>query len=98
MTLIARLLILFIAAFAVQTANAADPVYPPGIRVGLIPSDGLSLSKEFTGFQSADQGVKVITGELPAAAFATVEAAQKAGQQAGNAPRIDALQTASGPA
>lgn len=97
MTIIARLLALFITVFAVHPANAADPVYPPGIRVGLVPANGLSLAKNFTGFQSADEGVKVITGELPAAAFASVEAAQKAGPQAGNSPRIDPLQTASGP-
>ncbi len=97
MSMIARLLALSVVLFAAYPADAADPVYPPGIRVGLVPSGGLSLSKEFTGFQSADQGVKVIAGELPIAAFAAVEAAQKAGPQAGNAPRIDPLQTAAGP-
>ena len=97
MTLIARLLALFIVAFAAYPARAADPVYPAGVRVGLIPSGGLTLSREFTGFLSADEGVKVIVGELPIAAFKAVEEAQKAGLQPGKSPKIDPIQTAAGP-
>lgn len=99
MTLISRriaaALALALLMFAALPASA-DPVYPPGVRIGLVPSDGLTPAKAYTGFQSADEGVKVIVGELPAAAFTAVEAAQKAGPQP-NAPRIEPLQTTAGP-
>lgn len=92
---LAAVLALVLFTFAAQPASA-NPVYPPGVRVGLVPSDGLTPAKGFSGFQSADEGVKVIVGELPAAAFAAVEAAQKAGPQP-NAPKIEPLQTTAGP-
>lgn len=98
MTLTSRsLAAVFATAIALLSASAAsaNPVYPPGVRLGLVPSDGLTPAKGFSGFQSADEGVKVIVGELPSAAFAAVEAAQKAGPQP-NAPKIEPLQTTAG--
>lgn len=99
MTFISRCFATFLTfalfMFAAQAASA-NPVYPPGVRIGLVPSDGLAPAKGFSGFQSADEGVKVIVGELPAAAFTAVEAAQKAGPQP-NAPKIEPLQTTAGP-
>lgn len=97
MTLISRFAAVFALALALLTAQgaSANPVYPPGVRVGLVPSDGLSPAKSFSGFQSADEGVKVIVGELPLAAFTAVEAAQKAGPQP-NTPKIEPLQTTAG--
>lgn len=94
-TILAIVFSLPLGLLTVQVASA-NPVYPPGVRVGLVPSDGLTPAKTFSGFQSSDQGVKVIVGELPAAAFSAVEAAQKAGPQT-NAPKIEPLQTTAGP-
>lgn len=100
MTIISRrfapVIVVVLALLTIQAAHA-NPVYPIGVRVGLVPSDGLSPAKNFSGFQSADEGVKVIVGELPSAAFSAVEAAQKAGSQP-NAPKIEPLQTTAGPA
>ena len=65
------------------SAFAADPVFPPGVRVGLTPLVGLAPAKTFTGFETSDQGVKVLMAELPAAAYGEVETAFKAGSPGG---------------
>jgi hypothetical protein len=49
-------------------ALAAEPIFPPGIRVGLTPLVGLSPAKAFIGFETEDGGVKVLMAELPAEA------------------------------
>jgi len=54
---------------ALNPALAADPVFPPGIRVGLTPLVGLAPSKTFLGFETQDHSVKVLLAELPAAAY-----------------------------
>lgn len=58
-------------------ALADDPVYPPGVRIGIVPMIGLSPSKTFPGFETVDHRVKVVMAELPAAAFRDVENAFK---------------------
>src|SRR4029077_4796079 len=44
-----------IAVFVAVThpALAADPTFPPGVRVGLTPLVGLTAAKTFSGFESA---------------------------------------------
>ena len=37
---------------AVDGARAADPIFPPGARVGMTPLVGLVPSKAFTGFET----------------------------------------------
>lgn len=73
---------------AASPAVAADPVFPPGSRVGLVPAEGLVVAKDFLGFESADQKVKVGLAEIPPAAYAAVETALKEGKTpaAGNKP------------
>ncbi|ABD05139.1 conserved hypothetical protein [Rhodopseudomonas palustris HaA2] len=73
---IARLLA--IALVLAATPAAADTVYPRGIRVGVTPMPGMTESKSFLGFETADNGVKVLLAELPGPAFGEVEAAFKA--------------------
>jgi hypothetical protein len=77
---------------------AADPVYPPGVRIGMTPLVGLVPAKTFAGFETADQGVKVLVTELPAAAYSEVETAFQVG--AGNTAGIkpESLETAAGKA
>ena len=81
---------------AFSPAWAADPVYPRAIRVGIIPLVGLSPAKGFVGFETSDQGVKVLMTELPAAAFAEVDAALKT-NPAGMTVKPEGIETASGP-
>src|ERR1700712_234654 len=73
-----RLATLFaLALLAGTAARAADAVFPPGVRIGIAPLVGLAPAKSFTGFETSDQGVKVLMTELPAAAFSEVDNAFK---------------------
>src|ERR1700710_1331572 len=83
---------------ALSPAFAADPVYPPGIRIGIVPIEGLVVSKTFPGFETADHGVKVLIAELPPAAYAEVQNAFKTNSFPGgaNAIRPESLQTSAG--
>ena len=60
------------------SAFAADPVFPPGARVGMTPLVGLNKARTFIGFETEDQGVKVLVTDLPAEAYGEVANAFKA--------------------
>ena len=59
--------VLFVTAIcaALCPAFAADPVFPPGVRVGMTPLVGLSPAKSFVGFETEDQSVKVLGDRAP---------------------------------
>ena len=59
-------------------AFAADPVFAPGAKVGMTPLVGLVKAKSFIGFETEDQGVKVLVTDLPAEAYGEVANAFKA--------------------
>lgn len=92
-----RAAVLFAAlVFAIGPAGAAELVYLPGSRIGLAPLAGLAPAKAFTGLESANDSVKVLMTELPAAAYAEVESTLKA-NPAGQGPvKPETLQTAAG--
>ena len=75
---------------------AADPVFPPGIRVGLTPLVGLSRAKSFVGFETEDQGVKVLVTELPAEAYGEVMNAFKANPAGTGGIKPDSIETSAG--
>ncbi|MEP7030968.1 MAG: hypothetical protein ABI830_08565 [Pseudolabrys sp.] len=54
-------------------ACAAEPVFPLGVRIGLEPQAGLTLSKRFPGFEDIDQKVTVTILDLPARAYEDFE-------------------------
>lgn len=83
---------------AFDPAAAAEPTYPRGMRIGLVPIEGLVPAQAFVGFESADQGVKVLLTELPAVAFGEVEAAFKATPEGVNGVKPQNLETAAGKA
>jgi hypothetical protein len=60
--------------------HAADPVYPPGSRIGLVPLEGLQQVKGTFSFENPDAAVKVVLAELPPAAFSSIDEGLKAGQ------------------
>ena len=60
------------AGLAVAAANA-ETVFPPGLRIGLEPQAGLTLSKSFPGFDDADRKVAVAILDLPARAYEEIE-------------------------
>jgi hypothetical protein len=77
---------------------AADPVFPPGSRVGLTPLVGLVPAKTFAGFETEDHGVKVLMAELPAEAYGEVAKAFKADPAVAPGIKPATLETAAGTA
>lgn len=47
-----------------RPAAAADPVYPPGLKVGLAPAPGLVATDRFPGFEDKDTGASVLLLEV----------------------------------
>jgi hypothetical protein len=79
-------------------AQAADTVFPQGIRIGMTPLVGLMPAKTFTGFETADESVKVLVAELPASAYDEVVNALKTNPVLGNATPPESIETPAGTA
>jgi hypothetical protein len=97
MTLIRRLFaaaLLLIAA--ASPAPAADPVFPPGARVGMVPLVGLNPAKSFIGFETEDQGVKVVVADLPAEAYNEVASAFKGNPSGVSGIKPESIETGAG--
>jgi hypothetical protein len=60
------------------SAQADDVVYPPGSRLGLVPSPGLHASTSFPGFEDRDNNVALMLGALPPEAYAQFEKSDSA--------------------
>src|SRR5258707_15790064 len=82
---------------ATCSAFAADPVFPPGARVGMVPLVGLGKAKSFVGFETEDQGVKVLVTDLPAEAYGEVANAFKANPGGTGGGKPETLEAAAGP-
>jgi hypothetical protein len=69
----ARAFTAFVAALALlmlaAPARAADPIFPQGSRVGLVPPAGMVASTTFDGFADPDNDAAILITVLPAAAF-----------------------------
>jgi hypothetical protein len=81
---------------ATCSARAADPVFAPGARVGLVPLVGLVKAKSFVGFETEDHGVKVLMADLPAEAYGEVANAFKANPGGTGGIKPESIETASG--
>jgi hypothetical protein len=77
-------------------AFAADAVFPPGVRVGMTPLVGLVRAKSFIGFETEDQGVKVLVTELPAEAYGEVMNAFKANPAGTGGVKPESIETSAG--
>ena len=86
--------VLFIATAG--PALAADPVFPPGMRVGMTPLVGLNKAKAFVGFETEDGRVKVLVAELPAEAYGEVMKAFKANPTVTNGIKPESIETTAG--
>jgi hypothetical protein len=71
---------LFTAIFAIWAALAgigsaasAEPLFPPGLRIGLEPPVGLVLSKRFPGLEDPDHQVAIAILDLPGPAYDDIE-------------------------
>ena len=81
---------------ALCPAFAADPIFPPGARVGMVPLVGMAPAKGFIGFETEDQGVKVLVTELPAEAYGEVVNAFKANPAGVNGIKPESIETPAG--
>jgi hypothetical protein len=81
---------------AMRPGLAADAIFPPGVRVGMTPLVGLVPAKTFIGFETEDQGVKVLVTELPAEAYGEVMNAFKANPAGAGGIKPESIETAAG--
>jgi hypothetical protein len=91
-----RLLFAVALVAAVCPAIAAEPIFPPGVRVGMTPLVGLVGAKTFVGFETEDQSVKVLVTELPAEAYGEVMNAFKANPAGTGGIKPESIETAAG--
>lgn len=61
------------AGLSAASAQAAEPSFPPGSRVGLVPPPGMVASPSFPGFESAEPKMAIVLAELPTEAFMQLE-------------------------
>ena len=54
-------------------ADAAEPVFPPGSRIGLVPPVGMIVSQLFQGFEDREKNASVIFVELSSEAYPEIE-------------------------
>jgi hypothetical protein len=73
MTLLRPLLVLLALALAAPSLRAADAVYPPGSRIGIVPPSGMLTSNNFFGFEDPNTNAAIILAALPAEAYAELE-------------------------
>jgi hypothetical protein len=59
--------------FATPPARAADPEFPLGSRIGLVPPPGFQASKHFPGFENAETDSSIVLAALPPQAFSEIE-------------------------
>ncbi|MDJ0896823.1 MAG: hypothetical protein QNJ92_16895 [Alphaproteobacteria bacterium] len=51
------------------SAHAADPTFPPGSKIGMVPPAGFVVSPDFAGFMDQDAGASIVITEMPGDAF-----------------------------
>ena len=68
-------LVLCLVLFLVlaPAAQAADPIFPIGSRVGLVPPAGMVVSKGFLGFEDVAKDSAILIAAQPPAAFPEIE-------------------------
>ena len=96
MKLIRPLAALALVVASALPALAADAVYPPGLRLGMVPLVGLSKARTFPGFENEDGSVKVLITELPPAAYNEVVSAFNANPAGANGIKPDKIETSAG--
>ena len=64
---------LFTLILSVIPARAADPVFPTGSRLGLVPPAGMTLSRAFEGFADTEKNAAILLSALPVEAYAQLD-------------------------
>jgi hypothetical protein len=66
------LLATLILLFSIGVVQAADPVFPQGSSVGLVPPRGMSLATSFAGFQDEARGAAIAITTFPPVAYTDI--------------------------
>jgi len=67
-------LVAFLAFFVcVPPASAADPTYPSASLVGLVPPNGMVVSKTFPGFEDADNDSVILLAAQPPTVYEDIK-------------------------
>ncbi len=81
---------LLVALFAISSGllfsgaiARAEPVFPPGLRVGLEPPGDMTVSRRFSGFEDPDRKAAITILDLPARAFPDLQRSAFATDQNG---------------
>ena len=78
-----RIVLAFLVCLAAcSSALAAEPVFPPGSRIGLVPPPGMTPSASFQGFEDRARGAMLVVTELSAQSYGKVEQDFSPGQMA----------------
>jgi hypothetical protein len=67
-----RLGLTFAFALFAACAGAAEPVFPPGSRIGLVPPPGMTPSRTFQGFEDSARGAVLVISELSAQSYGKI--------------------------
>ena len=73
MPMLIRWTTLVLALLSGLPAEAADAMFPPGSRIGLVPPAGMTVSKLFQGFEDRDKNASLIFVELSGEAYPEIE-------------------------
>jgi len=73
MTRICALWAFVLVSLLLGAPAVAEPVFPPGLRIGLEPPPGMVASKRFTGFEDPQRKAAILILDLPAPAYNEVE-------------------------
>lgn len=73
--LLAAVWALLAAPLAQNVALAAEPAFPTGMRIGLVPPSGLEPSRRFPGFEDSARKVSIAIFDLPGRTYEAIEQA-----------------------
>jgi hypothetical protein len=57
------------AFLSFQAAHAAEAVFPPASRIGIVPPQNMTPSKRFSGFENPDRAATISFVEMPSEAY-----------------------------
>jgi hypothetical protein len=69
----AGLAVLLLSLLVAMPSRAAEPIFPPGSRIGLVPPTGMVLSEAFAGFADPEKNAAILIATLPAAAYSQLD-------------------------
>ena len=69
----AGLSVLLLSLVVAMPSRAAEPAFPPGSRIGLVPPTGMVISDAFAGFADPEKNAAILIATLPAAAYSQLD-------------------------